>query len=134
LHCALRLSDEGWCQGKLYVWGRVGGAETVLAAPSPTLVPAAEALTCVAAGTHFVVAAGGRRVFTFGSNAEWGLGAGKDKKAVHRSCEPVLEAPSDVALLQTFVQSRVPLALFADTSQVCGDYYYDARCSLTSLR
>ena len=90
-------------EGKLFVWGRVGGGgESVLASPSPALVAAPEPLTAVAAGTHFVAAASGRKVLTFGSNAEWGLGAGKDKKAVHRACEVVFEAPADVAMLQTY--------------------------------
>jgi hypothetical protein len=97
-------------EGKLFVWGKVGsGAETVLAAPSPSLVPASEPLTSLASGTHFVVAAAGRKVYSFGSNAEWGLGAGKDKKAVHRSCELVLETLSDVGLLQTYGSHSVLL-------------------------
>ncbi len=119
-------------EGKLLVWGKVGsGADTILATPSPTLVPCAEALSSVAAGTHFVAAAGGRKVFTFGSNAEWGLGAGKDKKAVHRACEPVFEAPSDVLLLHTYGSYTVLLTARGECFGWGGKKKYGAPAAIT---
>ncbi len=90
-------------EGKLFVWGKLAaGAETLLATTSPSLVVSTEPLSQVAAGTHFVVGVSGRKVLTYGLNTEWGLAEGKDKKALHRTCETVFEAPSEITYLQTY--------------------------------
>ena len=89
-HATVVLSRKG----KVFIWGRVAGSkgmEPVFFSATPVELEVPEAVGSVSVGNQFVVmmAKSGQAVYSWGSNAEWGLGIDEKPTLVARTAERV---------------------------------------------